>query len=151
MWQHGLLFAACSTMGVSAPEPMIIGSAFPKEDKTSYLSKTLQVFTKSVAGERRTTSGGFSVVWDILALNHLPKEASDTGGDRGRWGGETANTDEIKKPGERTCGITRHRNQNFSMSSNFPRRGKPGKSPPPPPRETGGGVKRKCLFNPVRP
>lgn len=38
------------------------GVCTPEGDKMSYLSKTLQVFIKSIAGERRTTSGDFSVV-----------------------------------------------------------------------------------------
>lgn len=62
MWQHGLSFVARGTTGVSAPEPAIMGVCSPKGDKTSYLSKTLQVFAKSIAGERRTTSGDFGVV-----------------------------------------------------------------------------------------
>ena len=37
----------------------IIGVRSPKADKTSDLSKTLQVFAKSIAEERLTTSEGF--------------------------------------------------------------------------------------------
>lgn len=148
MWQPGLSFAAWSTTGVSALEPIIMGSALPKEDKTSYLSKTLQVFTKSIAGERRTTSGDFGVLWDILTLNHLPKWAPDRGVRKGAGEQKKRHTDKIIKPTERTCSITRHRNQNLGMSSNFLRRGKPCKFFP---GESGGGVKWKCLFNPICP
>lgn len=49
-------------VGGICPKPAIIGVCSPKGDKSSYLSRTLQVFAKSIAGERRTTGGDFNVV-----------------------------------------------------------------------------------------
>lgn len=148
MWQPGLSFAAWSTTGVSVLEPIIMGSALSKEDKTNYLSKTLQVFRKSMAGERRTTSWDFSVLWDILALNRPLNRSSGYRSKRRDGEEEKLHTDKIKKPTERTWSITRHRNQNLGMSSNFLRRGKPCKFFP---GESEGGVKWKCLFNQICP
>lgn len=48
--------------GNMCPQTHDNGVCFPKGDKTSYLSKALQVFTKSIGGERRTTSEDFSAV-----------------------------------------------------------------------------------------
>lgn len=62
MWQHGLSFATPGMMGGICPELAIMGVCSPKGDKLSYLSRTLQVFTESIVGERRTTGGDFNVV-----------------------------------------------------------------------------------------
>lgn len=48
--------------GGICPELAIMGVCSPKGDKLSYLSRTLQVFTKSIVGERRTTGRDFNVV-----------------------------------------------------------------------------------------
>lgn len=78
MWQHGLSFAPYGTTGYLL-RSRDNGVCSPKGDKTSYLSKTLQVFIKSIAGERRTTSGDFSVVLDSPAesLTDKIKQASN--------------------------------------------------------------------------
>lgn len=104
------------------------GVCSPKGDKTSYLSKTLQVFAKSIAGERRTTSGDFDVVWDALPLS--------------------PSLTRLNKPPMKTRHITHHQGAEFRHVVKLPEERKAQQVFPESWEEA---WKRKCFFHLIRP
>lgn len=130
MWQHGLLFAACSTMGVSAPEPMIIGSAFLKKIRLATYQRHCRCSQSQLRVKGEQLVGIWALCETFSHWTNFPKRLQIQEETEGGGNVKDCYTDKIKQPAERTCSITRHRNQNFGMSSNFLRRGKPSKFSP---------------------